>query len=209
MLGSLTSHNPIRRLASGSDTESVLTSTSVTSSTEALDDTRSTKLHVLTLDNLPVPYLQHAKDRTMTRAAIMRLSARLGRPFAYGELSEELKEHDNVEIDGRGYGGALEAVARNQGSTEPLWTAMVVNAKTRPGDGQWIANSSDRRYVDAGRLSSEGRDAWLEAQRAWCIANARVEEQPLDQQLRDIEVDAREAAELSLIELLCVDHQRE
>ena len=59
-----------------------------------------------------MPYLQHAKDWTVTREAIMRLSARLGHEFTYGELNEELKQHDNVEIDGRGYAGALEAVAR-------------------------------------------------------------------------------------------------
>lgn len=157
-----------------------------------------------------MPYLQHAKDWTMTRDAITRLSARLGHAFTYGELNEELKEHDNVEIDGRGYAGALEAVARNQGSTEPLWTAMVINAETRePGDGLWRANSNDRRYADAGRLSNEGRAAWLEAQRGWCIAKARVEEHPLDQNLRDLEVVAREAAELSLIELLRIDHKQD
>jgi hypothetical protein len=157
-----------------------------------------------------MPYLQHSKDWTMTRDAIMRLSARLGRAFTYGEVNEELKEHDNVEIDGRGYAGALEAVARNQGSTEPLWTAMVINAETRlPGDGLWRANSNDRRYADAGRLSSEGRAAWLEVQRAWCIAKARVEEEPLNQNLRDLEVAAREAAELSLIELLRIDHKQD
>jgi len=55
----------------------------------------------------------------MTRDAIVRLSARLGRAFTYGELNAELQAHDGVEIDGRGYAGALEAVAQHQRSNDP------------------------------------------------------------------------------------------
>ena len=155
-----------------------------------------------------MPYLQHGRDWTMTRDAIVRLSARLGHRFTYGELNVELEEHDGVKIDGRGYAGALEAVAENLRSSEPLWTAMVVNAETgQPGDGFWKANSNDRRCADAARLSDVGRAAWLEAQRAWCIAAARVVRSPLDQRLRAAEVDAREVAETALIELLLVDQR--
>jgi hypothetical protein len=75
-------------------------------------------------------YLQHGRDWTMTRDAIVRLAARLGRAFTYGELSAEIEDCDGLKIDGRGYAGALEAVARNQLSTEPLWTTMVINADT-------------------------------------------------------------------------------
>jgi hypothetical protein len=151
-------------------------------------------------------YLQHARDWTITRDAIVRLSARLRRAFAYGELSDEIEDHDGLRIDGRGYAGALEAVARNLRRNDPLWTAMVINADTGlPGDGLWTANPDDRRYADAARLSEKGRASWLAAQRAWCIAAARVMEDPLDQALRDEEAAARETADLSLIELLMSD----
>jgi hypothetical protein len=150
-----------------------------------------------------VPYLQHSKDWTMTRDAIMRLAARLGREFTYGELNAELQEHDHVEIDGRGYSGALEAVAVHQRSTEPPWTAMVVNAESRePGDGFWKANPDDRRYADAGMLPPRARAEWLVLQRAWCIAAARVNESPLDQELRAAELAARDRAQTALVDLM-------
>src|SRR5262245_9726358 len=115
-------------------------------------------------------YLQHGRDWTMTRDAIVRLAARLRRPFTYGELSAEIEDHDGLKIDGRGYAGALEAVAVNQTSTEPLWTSMVINANTgQPGEGLWKANPDDRRYADAGRLSSDHQREWLERQRAGAL----------------------------------------
>ena len=154
-------------------------------------------------------YLKHGRDWTMTRDAIIRLAAHLGRAFTYGELSAEIEEHDGLRIDGRGYAGALEAVAANQGSTEPLWTSMVVNADTgAPGEGLWKANPDDRRYADAGRLSPQDRDEWLERQRAWCIAAARVIEDPLDQGLRDAEAKARDHAETAFFDLLFDEHRR-
>ena len=153
-------------------------------------------------------YLQHARDWTITRDAIIRLAARLGRAFSYGELNAELEAHDGLKIDGRGYAGALEAVALNLQSTDPLWTTMVVNADTRePGEGLWHANSDDRRYANAGQLSLPKRRAWLERQRAWCIAVARVVESPLDQDLRDAELESRELASTALIDLLLEQHR--
>jgi hypothetical protein len=153
-------------------------------------------------------YLQHGRDWTMTRQAIIRLAARLGRPFTYGELGAEIEEHDGLRIDGRGYAGVLEAVARKQQSTEPLWTTMVINAETgEPGEGLWSANSGDRRYADAGALSPSRRAAWLERQRAWCVAAARVEVDPLDRQLHEAKALAREDARSALIDLLLEDHR--
>lgn len=144
----------------------------------------------------------------MTRDAIVRLSARLGRRFTYGELNAELEAQDGVKIDGRGYAGALEAVAQHIRNSEPLWTTMVVNAETgQPGEGLWKANPNDRRYADAARLSDAGRAAWLEAQRGWCIAAARVLESPLEQGLRGAEAEARAAAETALIDLLLADQR--
>ena len=59
---------------------------------------------------------------------------------------------------------------------------MVVNSETgKPGDGIWKANPDDRRYANAGMLSESRREVWLDAQRAWCIAAARVTQEPLDQ----------------------------
>jgi hypothetical protein len=154
-------------------------------------------------------YLQHGRDWTMTRDAIVRLAARLGRPVTYGELSAEIEEHDGLRIDGRGYAGALEAVALNLRSTEPLWTSMVVNADTGdPGGGFWNANPADRRYADAGRLSPEHRREWLERHRAWCIASARVIEDPLDQELRDAEAAARDRAHTAFFDLLFEEHRK-
>jgi hypothetical protein len=151
-------------------------------------------------------YLQHARDWQITREAITRLAARLGRPFTYGELNAELEEHDGLKIDGRGYAGALEAVAVHTRRNDPLWTAMVINADTgKPGEGLWDANPNDRRYADAGTLSELRREEWLNAQRAWCIAAARVVHDPLDQQLRDQEADAREQANSIFIDLLMQD----
>ena len=47
---------------------------------------------------------------------------------------------------------------------------------------------------------------WLDAQRAWCIAAARVTQEPLDQQLRDAEAQARDRAESILIDLMMEDN---
>jgi hypothetical protein len=153
-------------------------------------------------------YLKHFRDWTMTRDAIVRLAARLGRPFTYGELAADIEDHDGLKIDGRGYAGALEAVAQNLSSTEPLWTVMVINADTgQPGEGLWRANPADRRYADAGRLSPRNRGEWLARQRAWCIAAARVVREPLDQVVRDAEREARERAEMAFIDLLLDDHR--
>jgi hypothetical protein len=148
-------------------------------------------------------YLQHGRDWTITRDAIMRLTVRLQKAFTYGELAAEIEETDGLTIDSRGYAGALEAVAQHIRREEPPWTAMVVNADTgRPGDGLWKANPLDRRYADAGRLSEESRDDWLAAQRDWCIAAALVSQEPLDASLRDREAAAREHAKTCLIDLL-------
>jgi len=154
-------------------------------------------------------YLKHRRDWTMTRDAIVRLAARLGRPFTYGELSAEIEEHEGLKIDRRGYGAALEAVAVNLSSTEPIWTSMVCNADSgEPGDGFWRANPDDRRYADAGRLAPSNRRAWLERQQSWCIAKARVIENPLDQALRDNEAEARERAKDAFFDLLFDEHRR-
>jgi hypothetical protein len=153
-------------------------------------------------------YLQHGRDWTVTRDAIIRLAARLGRPFTYGELSAEIEQHDGLRIDGRGYAGALEAVAVNQTSTEPLWTSMVINADSgEPGEGLWRANPDDRRYADAGRLSPKHRQEWLERQRAWCIATACVVEGPLHQHSRDAEAAARDRAHTAFFDLLFEEHK--
>ena len=155
-------------------------------------------------------YLQHARDWTVTRDAIIRLAARLGRAFTYGELAAEIEDHDGLKIDGRGYAGALEAVAVHLHTTDPPWTAMVINGDTgEPGDGLWGANPDDRRYADAGRLSKQGRKAWLEAQRNWCIAAARVTTDPLDLSLREDESSTQDIAQDCLIDLLLADHRRE
>jgi hypothetical protein len=155
-------------------------------------------------------YLQHARDWGITWHAIIRLSSRLARAFTYGELNTELEEHDHLRIDGRGYAGALEAVAQHTRRSEPLWTAMVINADTgRPGDGLWKANPDDRRYADAGTLSERRRKEWLDAQRAWCIAAARVRLDPLDQQLREHDAGSRERANSIFIDLLMRDRADE
>lgn len=151
-------------------------------------------------------FLQHARDWGITRDAIIRLAARLDRAFTYGELNAELEEHDRLRIDGRGYAGALEAVAVHTRRNEPLWTAMVINADTgKPGEGLWKANPDDRRYADAGTLSELRREEWLEAQRAWCVAAARVQLDPLDPKVRDEESEAREIANSIFIDLLMKD----
>lgn len=153
-------------------------------------------------------YLQHSRDWTITRDAIVRLAARPGRAFTYGELSAEIEAHDGLKIDGRGYAGALEAVARNSRKRDPLWTAMVINADTgQPGEGLWKANPDDRRYADAGQLSPEKREEWLRRPRAWCIAAPRVIEDPLNQELREAEAAARAEAEEALIKLLLEEHR--
>ncbi len=151
-------------------------------------------------------YLQHARDWTMTRDAIVRLAARLGTSFTYGDLEREIEEHDGLKIDGRGYAGALEAVAVHLTTTDPLWTSMVVNAETgEPGDGFWRANPSDPRYLHASLLSAESRQAWLIEQRNWCIASAQVLLDPLDPRLRASEEQARNRARDCLIGLLRSD----
>ena len=154
-------------------------------------------------------YLQHARDWTITLEAIKRLSVRLNRPFTYAELAAEIEEHDGLRIDPRGYAGALDAVAGNLSSTEPLWTVMVVNADTgEPGGGFWRADYPDTRYRLVASLSPAAKAAWLEDQHRWCIAAARTHENPLDQGLRDAEVEARERARDSLIEQMLQDRQR-
>ena len=149
-------------------------------------------------------YLKHARDWTITRDAIVRMAVRLGKAFTY---AAEIEEHDALKIASRGYAAALEAVARNIRSTEPLWTSLVINAQTgEPGDGLWKANPNDRRYADAGRLSKPRRATWLERQQAWCIAAARSADDPLNPALRGAEAQARDVARTSLIDLLLADH---
>jgi len=153
-----------------------------------------------------IGYLQHSRDWTVTRDAIVRLAARLGRPFTYGELGDEIEQHDGLRIDPRGYAGALEAVAVNLHSTEPLWTSLVMNADTgEPGEGLWKANPNDRRYADAGRLPRRTRAEWLRRQQAWCIASARVETDALNRSLREAEAEARDRAQTALVDLLLED----
>jgi hypothetical protein len=153
-------------------------------------------------------YLQHARDWTITRDAIVRLAARTGTFFTYGDLAQEIEEHDGLKIDGRGFAGALEAVAVHIRGNEPLWTSLVVNADTSmPGDGFWRANPDDLRYAQAAQLSEQSRLTWLEAQRDWCVATARSEQDPLDVSLREAEEAARQRAREILIELLLRDRR--
>jgi hypothetical protein len=145
----------------------------------------------------------------MTRDAIVRLSERLARAFTYGELAAEIADSDGLKIDGRGYAGALEAVAVNIGHSEPLWTSMVVNADSgEPGEGFWRANPHDPRYSQAALLSSQSHQVWLTEQRNWCIAAARVMRDPLDTTLREAEAAARDQARDCLIELLMADRRQ-
>lgn len=67
-------------------------------------------------------YLHHSRDWGITKDAIIRLSARLGRAFTYGELNAEPEERDHLRIDGRGYAGALEVVAQHTRQGKRLWT---------------------------------------------------------------------------------------
>jgi hypothetical protein len=67
------------------------------------------------------------------------------------------------------------------------------------------ANPDDRRYTDAGTLTEPRRQELLEAQRAWCIAAARVEHDPLDRSLRDQEAEARDRTNSIFIDLLMQD----
>jgi hypothetical protein len=132
----------------------------------------------------------------------------LGGPFYYGDLGAEIKESDGLKIDHRGYAGALEAVAVNLHSTEPLWTCLVVNAQTgEPGDGLWKANPNDRRYADAWRLPTNSRAEWLRRQQDWCIAYARVQTDPLNQALREDEAVARDRAQNALVDILLADRR--
>lgn len=84
-------------------------------------------------------YLQHGRDWTITRDAIIRLTAKRGTAFTYGALAAEIEDHDGLKIDGRGYAGALEGVAQHQSGAEPPWTAMIVNNETREpaSDSGW------------------------------------------------------------------------
>jgi hypothetical protein len=155
-------------------------------------------------------YLKHVEQWDVTLAAIVRLSARLGTPFTYGELADEIRAHDDLEIYPLGYAGALNAVASHTPTTQPLWTVMVVSQDTkRPSDGFWKADYADVRYREVPNLSEARVDAWLATQQDWCVAAARVIEEPLSQELRDSEIAARERAELSLIELRLEQHREE
>jgi hypothetical protein len=127
-------------------------------------------------------YLQHSRDWTITRDAIVRLAARLGQPFTYADLAHEIEATDGRKIDPRGYAGALNAVAGHLASSDPMWTVMVVNADTRePGEGFWQADYPDIQYRVAATLSESGRFAWLRDQQRWCVAAARSILEPVDQ----------------------------
>jgi hypothetical protein len=153
------------------------------------------------------PFLKYSEHPEVVRDAIMRLANRLGRPFTYDDLRVELELHDGVSIDGRAFGQVLEAVARIRGGG-PLWPSLVVNKETgTPGDGFWrVQEGTDRRYVDAGQLSSRGRMEWLAVQQRYCVAAARAELQPLDLRLRIEEIEAREMAETAFLDQLRIDH---
>jgi hypothetical protein len=87
---------------------------------------------------------------------------------------------------------------------------MVINQDTgQPGDGLWRANPDDRRYADAGLLPLTNRQEWLRRQRAWCVASARVIENPLDETLREAEAAAREIASTAFVDLLLERHRSE
>lgn len=153
-------------------------------------------------------YLQHVRDWTITRDAIVRLSARLGKPFTYADLANEIEDTDGLKVDPRGYAGALNAVAGNIVSTDPMWTVMVVNADTRePGEGFWQADYPDIQYRVAATMSESGRLAWLHDQQQWCVAAARSILEPLDQGLRAAEEQAREVARGSLVEQMLKEHR--
>lgn len=48
---------------------------------------------------------------------------------------------DGMKVDSRRYAGALNAVAGNISSSDPMWTVMGVNADTRePSEGFWQAD---------------------------------------------------------------------
>jgi hypothetical protein len=155
-------------------------------------------------------YLQHSRDWTITPDAIVRLSARLGEPFTYADLAKEIEETDGLKVEPRGYAGALNAVAGNIASTDPMWTVMVVNADTRePGEGFWQADYPDIQYRVAATLSEPGRLAWLRDQQQWCVAAARSILEPLDQGLRDEEQRARDLARASLVEQMLKERRAE
>jgi hypothetical protein len=155
-------------------------------------------------------YLQHARDWTITRDAIVHLSAFLERPFTYAELAGEIDEHDGLKVDPRGYAGALDAVARHLPSTDPYWTVMVVNAESgEPGEGFWHAGYSDIRYRMAADLSPASKAAWLQDQQRWCIAAAHALEDRLEQRLRDVEAQARDRARDSLLDQMRRDQVEE
>lgn len=155
-------------------------------------------------------YLQHARDWPITLETIKRLSAGLERPFTYAELAAEIEDNDSLKVDPRGYAGALDAVARNLPSTDPLWTVMIVNAESgEPGDGFWRAEYADIRYRLAADLSPASKASWLEDQHRWCIAAARAQSDPWDQHLHDEEADARDRARDWLMEQMLRDRQEE
>lgn len=96
----------------------------------------------------------------------------------------------------------LNTVARHLQSTEPLWTVMVVNQETgRPGDGFWTADYSHVKYREVRNLSTGRVDQWLAIQQDWCVKKALVQASPLDQSLREQEIEARERADVALIDL--------
>ena len=155
-------------------------------------------------------YLQHSRDWTITRDAIVRLAARLGEPFTYADLANEIEEADGLKVDPRGYAGALNAVAGNIASTDPTWTVMVVNADTRePGEGFWQADYPDIQYRVAATMSESGRLSWLRDQQEWCVAAARSIQEPLDQDRLAAEQQAREVARASLVEQMLKERQAE
>src|SRR5262249_41070352 len=105
-------------------------------------------------------------------------------------------------IDPRGFAGVLNAVASHLTSSQPLWTVMVVNQSTgRPSSGFWQADYPDTRYQGVAKLSDVRIDAWLKTQQDRWIAMGRLIDRPLDQALRDLEIEARERADLSIIDL--------
>jgi hypothetical protein len=155
-------------------------------------------------------YLQHTRDWTITKEAIVRLSTRLGHPFTYADLATEIEDRDGLKIDPRGYAGALDAVAARLRSDEPMWTVMVVNGETgEPGDSFWQADYPDTQYRIVATLSDGARRLWLEAQQRWCVAAAGVAAEPLERTVRDEEARAREHARESLVDLMLRDRRGE
>jgi hypothetical protein len=151
---------------------------------------------------MPVEYLRPSRESDLTLSAIQRLSASLRRPFTYGELGDELLSHDARKVERRQFSGALNFVAKSLPSTDPLWTVVVVSKETgQPSDGFWTAEYPDVKFGEVRNLSAERVTRWIRIQQDWCIASALVLASPLDQRLRDEEIDARERADVALIDL--------